>query len=47
MRLHKLPIIILAATLIVSACVPEPGTAEYDAYLQHKANRAEVMYQGY
>ncbi len=46
MNLLKLPIV-LAAILVASACVPEPGTAEYEAYQQHKANRDEVMYQGY
>jgi len=46
MNLLKLPIV-LAVTLVASACVPEPGTAEYNAYQQHKANREAVMYQGY
>lgn len=46
MSLLKLPII-LAVILAASACVPEPGTAEYGAYQQHKANREAVMYQGY
>lgn len=35
------------AVVIASACVPEPGTAEYEKYLEHKANRAAVQYQGF
>lgn len=44
---HAIYIVLITAALITSACTPEPGTAEYDNYQQHKANRAAVQYQGF
>jgi len=41
------PLIVFAVLLAASACVPEPGSAEYDAYQQNKAGRAAVMYEGF
>ena len=38
---------LILCAVIASACTPEPGTAEYDKYIQHKANRAAVQYQGF
>jgi hypothetical protein len=46
MNLLKL-LIVLTVILVAPACTPEPGTVEYEAYQQHKANRDAVMYQGY
>ncbi|MEX0340591.1 MAG: hypothetical protein AB3N11_16310 [Arenibacterium sp.] len=44
---HMVCYALILSALITSACTPEPGTAEYDAYIQHKANRAAVQYQGF
>ncbi|MBE1285855.1 MAG: hypothetical protein GJ676_21255 [Rhodobacteraceae bacterium] len=48
-RPKRLLLRILAVALLglsISACVPEPGTPEYEDYLRHKANREAVRYQG-
>ena len=37
---------LLASLILFSACVPDPGTPEYEDYLRHKTNRSAVMGQG-
>ncbi|UWQ89873.1 hypothetical protein QEZ52_13890 [Aliisedimentitalea scapharcae] len=39
-------LILIGATLGLTACVPEPGTQAYQDYQTHKANRNAVMGQG-
>jgi len=39
-------LLLLVLAMAIPACVPEPGTLEYQQYQKHKANRNAVMGQG-